>query len=348
MSIPTNPEAFSTSWLEDVLKAPPGSLKGFSHAAIGTGQMCQSYRIRLDWLGYDGPASIVAKCPTADPGTRATAKALRNYTLELSWYRELSQHFAVKRPHCYFAESENEDMDFALLLEDMAPARQGDQIAGASVKQIEAALMQAANLHAPFWGGKGLERFPWLGDSPVGKEMLRALLPQFFAQFRERYATRLAPDILDMGAELVARFDRYQAYEPAAPTVQHRDFRIDNLLFSPNDKEACVVDWQTLGIGAGPLDVSYLIGTSIADPAQRAREEERLVAFYCDQLRPLGVACDMDVIWREYRLYAFSGFIMAIIAAMSVIRTERGDEMFAVMADRPARQALHLDSLSLL
>ena len=32
----------------------------------------------------------------------------------------------------------------------------------------------------------------------------------------------------------------------------------------------------------------------------------------------------------------------------NVERTERGDEMFAVMAERPARQALHLDSLSLL
>jgi hypothetical protein len=39
---------------------------------------------------------------------------------------------------------------------------------------------------------------------------------------------------------------------------------------------------------------------------------------------------------------------MAIIAAMNVVRTKRGDEMFAVMAERPARQALTLDSLSLL
>jgi len=109
-----------------------------------------------------------------------------------------------------------------------------------------------------------------------------------------------------------------------------------------------VVDWQTLGIGAGAADVAYLIGTSVADPALRAREEQRLVRVYADELRKLGVAANPAEIWREYRFYAFSGFIMAIIASMNVERTERGDEMFAVMAERPARQALHLDSLSLL
>jgi hypothetical protein len=73
-----------------------------------------------------------------------------------------------------------------------------------------------------------------------------------------------------------------------------------------------------------------------------------LVAAYCDALQARGVACDQERVWLEYRLYAFSGFLMAVFAAMNVQRTERGDEMFAVMAERPARQALHLDSLSLL
>jgi hypothetical protein len=53
-------------------------------------------------------------------------------------------------------------------------------------------------------------------------------------------------------------------------------------------------------------------------------------------------------VWREYRFYAFSGFLMAILASMNVERTPRGDEMFAVMAERPAWQVLALDSLSLL
>ena len=57
---------------------------------------------------------------------------------------------------------------------------------------------------------------------------------------------------------------------------------------------------------------------------------------------------DGEGVWRDYRLYAFSGVLMAIFASMNVERTERGDEMFAVMAERPAWQAIDLDSLSLL
>jgi hypothetical protein len=103
-----------------------------------------------------------------------------------------------------------------------------------------------------------------------------------------------------------------------------------------------------VGIGPGAHDIAYLIGTSIADPDVRAREERRLVALYCSRLRELGVAADESKIWDDYRLNAFSGFLMAVFASMNVQRTERGDEMFAVMAERPALQALHLDSLSLL
>jgi hypothetical protein len=39
---------------------------------------------------------------------------------------------------------------------------------------------------------------------------------------------------------------------------------------------------------------------------------------------------------------------MAVISAMIVERTERGDEMFAVMAERSGWQALHLDALALI
>ena len=60
------------------------------------------------------------------------------------------------------------------------------------------------------------------------------------------------------------------------------------------------------------------------------------------------MAVDRDALWRDYRIGALSGYFMAVFASMSVERTERGDEMFAVMAERPARQALALGSLDLL
>ena len=348
MSVPTDPSAFTKDWLAQKLAAPRGSLKSFTAKAVGTGQMSKSFRLSLNWDGFEGPASIVAKCPSLDAKTRAIAQAMKCYTLELGWYRDLAGEAKVACPRCLHLESENDDLDFVLLLEDLAPARQGDQLAGASLGQIEAALKQAAGLHAPFWGNGRAGAYEWLAPNENSTSMIRMLLPALYPQFRERYAERLSPDILEMGETFVARLDGYLGRAPAVTTLQHRDFRIDNILFAPGDEQAFVVDWQTLGVGAGVADVAYLIGTSIADPAVRKREEARLVEFYAQELAAFGVAAKRDELWREYRLYAFSGFLMAILASMNVERTQRGDEMFAVMAERPAWQVLALDSLSLL
>ncbi len=348
MSVPSDLSAFTTEWLAHALGAPSGSLRSFAAKAVGTGQMSKSFRLALDWGGFDGPASVISKTPSLDAKTRAIAQAMRCYTLELGWYRDLASEAKVACPRCLHLESANGDLDFVLLLEDLAPAQQGDQLVGASVQQIETALKQAARLHAPFWGNGRADGYEWLKPNPNSTSMIRMLLPALYPQFRERYAGRLSADILEMGEAFVARLDRYLGHSPAKPTAQHRDFRVDNILFAPGDEHAYIVDWQTLGIGAGAADVAYLIGTSIADPDVRQHDERRLVELYANELSTLGVAADGDILWREYRLYAFSGFLMAILASMNVERTERGDEMFAVMAERPAWQVLALDSLSLL
>ncbi len=348
MSTPTHPDAFTNAWLERALGAPGGALESFSAKPIGTGQMSLSFRVQLNWKNNEGPASVIAKCPASDAGTRQIAVALRCYELELGWYRELAPKLDVACPACLHLESDADPTAFALLLEDLSPSTQGDQLAGASIAQIEAALRQAARLHAPYWGKTALHDIKWLQPASGATTMIRQMLAPMYVQFRERYAARLAPEILEMGDAFVARADAYFDLKPAVTTIQHRDFRIDNILYSPDGAQAHVVDWQTLGIGAGAADVAYLIGTSIADADERAREEERLVQYYVEELRALGAEADAEAIWREFKLYAFSGFLMAIIASMNVGRTERGDEMFAVMAERPALQVLHLDSLSLL
>lgn len=347
MSVRSHPDHFTTDWLERALGAAPGTLGGFSATPIGTGQMSLSFRLTLDWRGGGGPASVIAKCPSLDGGTRAIATALRCYSLELGWYRELAREIGVACPACLHLEASGDESEFVLLLQDLAPARQGDQLAGATIREIETALAQAARLHAPYWNDPRLKEIAWLQPSAQSAAMLRQMAPALYTPFRERYRERLAGEVLELCDAFMARISTYFDVQPSAPTVQHRDFRIDNILFAPNG-EAYVVDWQTIGPGAGASDVSYLLGTSIADPRARAAEEERLVQAYVDQVCALGAAANAEQVWFEYRLYAFSGVLMAIIASTTVERTERGDEMFAVMTERPARQAVHLDSISLL
>lgn len=345
--IPTHPDAITPGWLADVLGRPGGALRGFAVAPVGTGQMCDSYRLTLDWADQgDAPATVIAKCPSMDLASRDVAQRLGNYVLEVSWYRELADRVPVPRPHCHFAAIEDNGIDFLLLLADCAPARQGDQLKGADAATLAVAIDAAAALHAPLWNSAELERISWLQKD--NRPIIRALFPGMFQAFRDRYTGRLDTDCLALGQGIVERLDVYLDRTPSARTLAHGDLRIDNILFSPAGDACWVVDWQTVGAGNGATDLAYLVGTSFADPDERAREEHGCFDRWLAGLRAHGVGPDAAALWDDYRVGALSGYFMAVFASMSVERTTRGDEMFAVMAERPARQALALGSLDLL
>jgi len=347
MSFPTAPEAMTPAWLAEKLGQPAGALRGFTAAKVGTGQMCDSFRLTLDWAeGGDMPATIVAKCPSHDEASRNIAALTGTYVKEVNWYRELAADSGVAAPHSHHAEIAANDVDFILLLSDLAPARQGDQLAGLGLDGLAPCIDAAAGLHALLWNDARLDALPWLARNSGA--IVRALFPQLYLGFRERYAARLAPEVLELGGGLVERLDAWLTREPAARTIVHGDLRIDNILFAPDGARCWLVDWQTLGRGSGATDLAYLIGTSIADPAERAAADRPAFDCWLAALRARGIRPDADALWTDYRIGALSGYFMAVFASMNVERTTRGDEMFAVMAERPARQALELGSLDLL
>lgn len=339
------PDGFALEWLAARLGAPAGTLRGMTSKRLGTGQMSDSFRLSLAWQGHDGPATIVAKCPSHDAQSRAIAVALGSYAREVNWYSELAQRSAVARPHCYHAEIADDGLDFVLLLSDCAPAVQADQLAGAGEVQLRPAIAQLAALHAPFWNVDMVAAYPWLGAS--SRALIESALPALAQGFAARYAGRLAPETLALAMDLTSNIGAYLDWPVSATSVVHGDFRLDNLLFAPGGA-MFVVDWQTVGVGCPYGDLAYLVGTSIAEPVVRAGSEMGLFDDYVRAVEGFGVVIDRAAAWRDYRVHALSGVLMAIFASMNVERTERGDEMFAVMAERPARQALELGSLGLI
>ena len=244
------------------------------------------------------------------------------------------------------------EQEFLLILEDMAPAVQPDQMAGASPGAVAKILSEAAHLHKFRWQDASLTNIAWLNYGAGNQDFVKEFLPTVYPEWRARYATRIDAGILDMGAEMVARFDSYAEPNPAlgAPpvTITHGDMRLDNMLFFDSAGRVCLVDWQTVGVGAPMTDVAYCISTSLADPQERAASEHQLVSDYLAALgTPITATYSFDQAWHEYRRAAFAGFLMGVISAMLVERTERGDEMFAVMAERSGYMALDLDSLEL-
>ena len=247
---------------------------------------------------------------------------------------------------CHFAQIDDNDVDFLLLLADLAPARQGDQLAGVDPATLYVAIDAAAALHAPLWNSPRLDTIGWLKRDT--RPIVRALFPGMFEQFRIRYADRLDTDCLALGGAIVDKLDAFLERIPHARTLTHGDLRVDNILFAPDRKQCWVVDWQTLGTGSGATDIAYLIGTSVANPDERTALDTSGFARWIAAIQSHGVDTDEAALWDDYRIGALSGYFMAVFASMSVERTERGDEMFAVMAERPARQALALSSIGLI
>ena len=349
-----HPGKFDPDWLAGVLGQPAGALRGLEFAPVGTGQVGDSFRVHLDWstAATNAPATIIAKCPANDPVSRETGGNMRLYEIETSWYREIAKSCAVRCPAHFHAEMGPTAQEFVLLLEDMAPAVQPDQMAGASPDAVAKILSEAAHLHKFRWQDTSLADIAWLNYGAGNQDFVKEFLPAVYPEWRARYATRIDAGILDMGAEMVARFDSYAEPNPAlgAPpvTITHGDMRLDNMLFFDPSGRACLVDWQTVGVGAPMTDVAYCISTSLADPKERRDSEQQLVRDYLAALgAPITETYSFEQAWQEYRRAAFAGFLMGVISAMLVERTERGDEMFAVMAERSGYMARDLDALEL-
>ncbi len=320
---------------------------------VGTGQMCDSARLELTFdRATDAPTTVVAKLPAADPTSRATALSLRSYEIEVRFYQELAPTLPIRTPEIFYGDIDVETASFVLLMEDLAPARQGDQLAGCTPAEAAVAIDELVKLHAPRWGDPTLADLDWLHRDPEQSRMfMLGMLPVLWTSFRERYADRLGADVHEAGDALFADLDKYLGAANEPWTVVHGDYRLDNLLFSMADTGAgsvAVVDWQTCMHGPALGDVAYFIGAGLTTDDRRACEQD-LVRRYHRALVAAGVAdYDWNRCWQDHRRGTWAGLIMAIAASMLVEQTDRGDEMFLTMAHRHSRHALDLDAPALL
>ncbi len=317
---------------------------------IGTGQVGDSVRFHLS---YDapgaGPATLAGKFPAADPTSRRTAAAFGLYAKEVGFYRDLAPQLDVRTPRALFAEIADNGVEFTLLFEDLGPARGGDQLMGCSLGDARLGIAQMAALHAPSWENTAILALPWLQAAFGVGEQIRTLYGPAQALFRERYADALEPELMRVCEELAEAGEQWFGRNAPPRSLQHGDFRLDNLLFDVRGgaEPIAVLDWQTLAAGNGLTDLGYFLGCGIGDALRRAHEDE-LLAHYCDEMTARGVPLTRDEIWDDYRLGALHGVSTAVFSAAHVERTARGDANFLSMARGACALALAHDSLGVL
>ena len=361
----SEPSELTPDWLTQVLRSPTTgddfAVTAAGCTPIGTGQMGASFRLELTYAGEAGglPATMVAKLPSPDPSLRSMAAGA--YRTELGFYRDLADTVALRTPQWHHAAISDDGASFVLLLEDLHPARQGDQIVGSTPAEAARAARSLAGLHGPRWCDPSLHDLAWVAPIDAeGADLLGQVTVSAVQVFAERFADRLDPDDVVllgqvaevMGAWILGRPERF------APV--HGDFRMDNLMFFPDadvldtsgdggpGRDLATVDWQTVGVGLPARDLAYFLETSL-DPELRRAHEGELVGEYHRVLLTFGVEdYSYDQCFDDYRFAALQGPLITVLGAAYGTRTERGDEMFLAMASRSCAAIRDLQSLTLI
>ncbi len=340
MSVALVPEELTSAWFGEVLG---GDVTVLDVRPVGTGQIGACYQVTLETDG--SRKSLLAKLPAADPATREMLAGA--YRGEVTFYADLAKTLAVRVPKCHHVAMREGTGEFTLLLEDLAPARQGDQLAGCTVSQARAAAVNLAGLHGPRWCDPSLTTIPGLSINGPDDA---AILAELYGPATEAFIGGLA-DLLAAGDADTLR----ACVEVAAPwalgraerfALVHGDYRLDNLMFATDDS-VWAVDWQTLSLALPARDLAYLVGTSLEVDDRRGSERD-LVAAYHQALVGHGVAAyDEETCWDDYRYAMVQGPLVAVFGFAYGTRTERGDRMFAAMARRACAAIRDLDTLSL-
>lgn len=348
-------EALTPQWVNAVLHAHGlASNTLVSEVAIepvGNGMLGSNLRLTLAYDGAadDAPATLVAKLPSESAESRASGAALNLYGRETRFYQELAPRIGQVLPQTLFADVSDDGASFCLLFEDLAPARGGDQLSGCDVADAKAALSAAAAMHAPLWGDAAVLNLDWVDRAPMTGLYIERL-PPYVPTAAERFERWLEPGVIDIAARFGDCIERYFTQHHQPWTISHQDFRLDNLLFDARGGAlpVAVLDWQTFLPGPGALDAVYFVGAGLLPDDRRAHEQALFRHYHAELLRH-GVSDYRETeAWRDYRLHAAHGLIMAIVGAAITTPTERGDQMLSTMINRHALQMMDLGTLDLI
>ena len=343
--IVTSADELGASWLSSVLGTV---VRSASFQRIGSGQTSATYRLAIDAEGI--PPTIVAKFAQGDEvARRRVATAHRS---EVGFYRTLAERLDLRTPSCWHGAISDDGSSFTLLLEDLAPRRPGRQVEGCSPTQLRLALSPLAALHASSWRDASLRDLDFLIPlTPDRASFLGSLVATATEQFVGRFGDRLESIELETLEAVAALIVPWQLGHPETFSLIHGDFRVDNLMFSPEGAEADVVpvDYQTLSLGLPSRDLAYLLETSLPSEQRRLLERPLVDAYHAELLSRGVRSYTAEECWEGYRFGMLHGAMITVLGVMtsaSVLEPE-AEEMFLSMARRSCNAIRELGSLGL-
>ncbi|MFL6085740.1 MAG: phosphotransferase family protein [Mycobacterium sp.] len=346
--IPRHPADVTSEWLSAVLDA---DVRHVDVAPIGTGQTGATYRVSATYeTECNLPGTFAIKLPAQDDTVRE--RVALGYLSEVEFYTDVAEKVHIPIPACFHSDISDSGADFVLVLADMAPAVQGDQIAGCTPQEARLAVEALAGLHGPSWCdpvwlGLSAISMPKPGDEAAAKGLGDVSVMAADITI-DKLGARMNAEDRETLSTAMALVTPWLMAEPKRYALMHGDYRLDNMLFDPDHTRVTVVDWQTMGVGLPARDLAYFTATSLA-PEARSETEQDLVGMYHKALLGYGVTdYDADTCWRDYRLGVIQAPLITGLGFAFAASTERGDEMILTMLHRGCRAIRELGTLDLI
>lgn len=352
LDIPKNPDALSAEWLSAALRTKVMSYD-YEPIAAGVGFLGKLGRLHLryDGTASGAPRTLIAKLPTEDERSRQLAMMFRFYDREVSFYRDVGPEAGIRVPALHYGASNPANGDFVMLLEDLAPARVGDQLEGCNADQVRRAIKGIARCHASWWNSPRLTTLGWL---PATNDPIHHFAEPAFqgcwALFVQFVGDKLTPQMKRTGEDLSTKVIRMLDGIAGRPrTLLHGDYRADNLFFGAAEGGAALaaVDWQVSSAGGGTFDVAYFLSGNV-DPQTRRAHEMDLLRLYVQTLKDHGVRdYGFDECLEDYRTDVLYCLVYAVIIIGTLDPSNaRGLSLFHTNVERVLTAIADLDAAS--
>jgi hypothetical protein len=351
--IPKSPDALSPEWLTAALQSGgAGNVRvasfDYEPIAAGVGFLGKLGRLRLRYAegGKDLPRTLVVKQPTQDAKSRQLAMMFRFYEREVSFYREVGPTAGIRIPTMHFGAADRQSGDFVMLMEDLAPARVGDQLAGCSAQDARSAVGAIAKCHALWWQNPRLKAFTWLPatNDPIN-HFAQFAYQGCWEPFVQFVGEKMTPALRRTGEALATNVIRMlDGFVEGPTTLVHGDYRADNLFFGGAGQLAAV-DWQVSARGAGAFDLAYFLSGNVSTEVRRSIEMD-LLKHYTDILRENGVGeYGLEPCLEDYRFGVLFCLVYSVIVIGTLDPTNvRGLAVFHANFERVAAAITDLDA----
>ena len=308
-------------------------------APLGAGNTGTTVKASLEYETEDSkaPKSVVCKFHPADQTHIEAIKSAGVFLTEANVQKLFSEHCEAAIPDCYFVAVSQDGSQFNLVCEDLSEQCElGDQIAGCSIVEARAAVIELAKLHRQFWNEPRLNDLEWIRPRMPFPENALELLD-------DRLRKLLTEEQHDIVSRATPRIHDWLAHTPDNQTLIHVDCRVDNMLFDHSNAkspQAYLIDFALVSVGDAVADVAYLLTSSLS-PEDRQISELDLLEVHTREIAMKDPAWTIDQAIGSYRENIVSSLYLTMTAAMRMPDDPRSRMVLTRLFERNCAAVQH-------